>query len=128
VDGSIMAHLGPTDMKIPIQFALSYPERITQPVPTLPWERMSTLNFEGVDYEKFPALKLGFEVADAGGTLGAVFNAANEVAVERFLGGDIGYLEIYRIVKSACDAHDNITRPELEQVLAADAWARDHAS
>jgi len=128
VDGSIMAHLGPTDMKIPIQFALSYPERITQPVPTLPWERMSTLNFESVDYEKFPALKLGFEVADAGGTLGAVFNAANEVAVERFLGGDIGYLEIYRIVKSACDAHDNITRPELEQVLAADAWARNHAS
>jgi 1-deoxy-D-xylulose-5-phosphate reductoisomerase len=124
VDGSIMAHLGPTDMKIPIQFALSYPERITQPVPTLPWERMSTLSFESVDYDKFPALKLGFEVAEAGGTLGAVFNAANEVAVERFLAGDIGYLDIYRTVKSACDAHDNIERPELEEVLEADRWAR----
>jgi 1-deoxy-D-xylulose-5-phosphate reductoisomerase len=84
VDASMMAQLGPTDMKLPIQYALSYPARITQTVPTWPWERMSNLTFEPVNYERFPALKLGFDVAEAGGTLGAVFNAANEVAVARF--------------------------------------------
>lgn len=128
VDASIIAHLGPTDMKIPIQFALSYPQRIAQPVPTWPWERMSTLNFEPVDYEKFPALELGFAVADAGGTLGAVFNAANEVAVERFLHEQIAYLDIYKTVRSVVDKHNNITQPSLEQVLEADRWARETAA
>lgn len=128
VDASIIAHLGPTDMKIPIQFALSYPQRIAQPVPTWPWERMSTLNFEPVDYEKFPALELGFAVADAGGTLGAVFNAANEVAVERFLHEQIAYLDIYKTVRSVVDQHNNITQPSLEQVLEADRWARETAA
>jgi 1-deoxy-D-xylulose-5-phosphate reductoisomerase len=128
VDASIIAHLGPTDMKIPIQFALSYPQRIEQPVPTWPWERMSTLNFEPVDYQKFPALELGFAVAEAGGTLGAVFNAANEVAVERFLHEQIAYLDIYKIVRSVVDKHSNITQPSLEQVLEADRWARETAA
>ncbi|MBX3458611.1 MAG: 1-deoxy-D-xylulose-5-phosphate reductoisomerase [Planctomycetes bacterium] len=127
VDASIIAHLGPTDMKIPIQFALSYPARIAQPVPTWPWEKMATLTFEPVDYKRFPALELGFEVAEAGGTLGAVFNAANEIAVERFLAGDIGYLDIYRTVAKACEAHSNIAQPDLDQVLAADKWAREQA-
>jgi 1-deoxy-D-xylulose-5-phosphate reductoisomerase len=124
VDASITANLGPTDMKIPIQFALSYPERITQPVPSIGWGRMASLTFEPVDYARFPALKLGFEVAAAGGTLGAVFNAANEVAVQRFLDGRIGYLDIYRVVKGVCDAHQNITQPDLEQVLHAAQIAR----
>lgn len=128
VDASIIAHLGPTDMKIPIQFALSYPQRIEQPVPTWPWERMSTLNFEPVDYEKFPALELGFAVAEAGGTLGAVFNAANEVAVDRFLREQIAYLDIYKTVRSVVDQHSNITQPSLEQVLEADRWAREQAA
>jgi len=128
VDASIIAHLGPTDMKIPIQFALSYPQRIEQPVPTWPWERMSTLNFEPVDYEKFPALELGFAVAEAGGTLGAVFNAANEVAVDRFLREQIAYLDIYKTVRSVVDKHSNITQPSLEQVLEADRWAREQAA
>ncbi len=128
VDASIIAHLGPTDMKIPIQFALSYPDRIAQPVPTWPWERMATLTFEPLDDQRFPALKLGFEVAEAGGTLGAVFNAANEIAVDRFLGGRIGYLDIFRTVSRVCDAHNNISQPDLEQVLEADRWAREQAS
>jgi len=128
VDASIIAHLGPTDMKIPIQFALSYPQRIEQPVPTWPWERMSTLSFEPVDYEKFPALELGFAVAEAGGTLGAVFNAANEVAVDRFLHEQIAYLDIYKTVRSVVDKHSNITQPSLEQVLEADRWARETAA
>lgn len=127
VDASIMAHLGPTDMKIPIQFALSYPARIAQPVPSIAWERMASLTFEPVNYDRFPALKLGFEVAGEGGTLGAVFNAANEVAVERFIGGQIRYLDIYRTVKAACDVHKNITQPSLEEVLEADRQARAYA-
>ncbi len=127
VDASIMAHLGPTDMKIPIQFALSYPARIPQPVESIGWERMANLTFEPVDYERFPALKLGFEVAEAGGTLGAVFNAANEVAVDRFLKGEIRYLDIYNTVKRVCDAHDNASEPDLEAVLLADKWAREQA-
>jgi 1-deoxy-D-xylulose-5-phosphate reductoisomerase len=124
VDASITANLGPTDMKIPIQFALSYPARISQPVPSLPWERMSSLTFEPVNYERFPALALGFDVAEAGGTLGAVFNAANEVAVDRFLKEEITYLDIYRTVHRVVEAHTNITQPTLEQVLEADKWAR----
>lgn len=127
VDASIMAHLGPTDMKIPIQFALSYPERIEQPVESITWDKMSNLTFEDVDYDKFPALKLGFEVAEAGGTLGAVFNAANEVAVERFLNEEIGYLDIYRTVHSVVESHNNVSQPDLEQVLDADRWARETA-
>lgn len=128
VDASIIAHLGPTDMKIPIQFALSYPDRIEQPVPTWPWDRMATLNFEPVDYEKFPALELGFAVAEAGGTLGAVFNAANEVAVDKFLNEKIGYLDIYKAVSTVVDKHDNIAQPSLEQVLEADRWAREQVA
>ncbi len=127
VDASIMAHLGPTDMKIPIQYALSFPQRIVQPVPSIGWDRMANLSFEPVNYERFPALKLGFEVAAEGGTLGAVFNAANEVAVEKFLAGASRYLDIYHTVKATCDAHRNVTQPDLDQVLAADAWARQQA-
>jgi 1-deoxy-D-xylulose-5-phosphate reductoisomerase len=88
---------------------------------------MANLSFEPVDYERFPALKLGFEIAEAGGTLGAVFNAANEVAVDRFLNGEIRYLDIYSTVKRVCDAHDNASDPDLEAVLAADKWAREQA-
>ncbi|MDC1142018.1 1-deoxy-D-xylulose-5-phosphate reductoisomerase [Planctomycetota bacterium] len=128
VDGSTIAHLGPTDMKIPIQFALSYPSRITQPVDSLPWEKMSELNFEAVDYDKFPALRLGFDVAEAGGTLGAVFNAANEVSVARFLNREIAYLDIYAAVAAACDTHTNNSNPSLAEALEADRWARDFAS
>lgn len=127
VDASIMAHLGPTDMKIPIQFALSYPQRIAQPVPSIGWDRMANLTFEPVDYERFPALKLGFEVADEGGSLGAVFNAANEIAVERFLNGEIAWLDIYRTVATVCSRHHNVAQPELAEVLLADRWARESA-
>jgi 1-deoxy-D-xylulose-5-phosphate reductoisomerase len=80
-----------------------------------------------VDYEKFPALALGFEVAEAGGTLGAVFNAANEVAVDRFLKEQIGYLDIYRTVADVVARHNNITQPTLEEALEADRWAREAA-
>ncbi|MCA8914803.1 MAG: 1-deoxy-D-xylulose-5-phosphate reductoisomerase [Planctomycetes bacterium] len=128
VDASIIAHLGPTDMKIPIQYALSYPNRIEQAVPTWPWDRMSNLTFEEVNYERFPALALGFEVAEAGGTLGAVFNAANEVAVARFLKEEIAYLDIYKAVRKIVDQHSNIDQPTLEQVLEADRHARELAA
>ena len=127
VDHSVMAQLGPTDMRIPIQYALSYPERIEAPVPAMTLEQMANLTFEPVDYERFPSLKLGFEVAAEGGSLGAVLNAANEVAVAAFLEGRIGYLDIYATVARVCEAHSNIAKPDLDQVLAADRWARERA-
>lgn len=126
-DHSIMAQLGPTDMKIPIQYALSWPDRIEASIPAQKFSDMANLTFEEVDYDKFPALRLGFEVAGEGGTLGSVFNAANEVAVERFLGGDIKYLDIYATVSRVVDAHTKIANPTLEQILAADATAREQA-
>ncbi len=127
VDHSIIAQLGPTDMKIPIQYALSYPRRIEASVPPASVAFMANMTFEEVNFERFPALKLGFDVAAEGGTLGACFNAANEVAVERFLKGEIGYLDIYSTVKRVCDAHGNIAHPGLEQVLEADRKARELA-
>ena len=85
------------------------------------------MTLEEVNYERFPALKLGFEVAAAGGTLSAAMNAANEIAVERFLNREIKYLDIYATVKRVVDAHKNMEKPSLEQVLEADRWAREKA-
>ncbi len=88
-DGSVLAQLSPPDMRLPIQFALTYPERVAGPAKRLDWRTLSALHFEQPDRETFPALDLGFEVAAAGGTCGAVLNAANEAAVERFLAGGL---------------------------------------
>ncbi|HRJ78616.1 MAG TPA: 1-deoxy-D-xylulose-5-phosphate reductoisomerase, partial [Planctomycetota bacterium] len=127
IDHSIIAQLGPTDMKIPIQYALSYPRRIEASVPAATIKWMGNMTLEEVNYERFPALKLGFEVAAAGGTLSAVMNAANEIAVERFLNREIKYLDIYATVRRVVDAHKNVEKPTLEQVLEADLWARRSA-
>lgn len=128
IDHSIIAQLGPTDMKIPIQYALSYPHRIESSIPAATIQWMSNMTLEEVNFERFPALKLGFEVAAAGGTLSAAMNAANEVAVERFLNREIKYLDIYATVKRVVDAHKNIAKPTLEQVLETDKWARAAAA
>ena len=124
IDHSIIAQLGPTDMKIPIQYALSYPRRIEASIPPATFKWMANMTFEEVNFERFPALKLGFEVAAEGGTLSAAMNAANEIAVERFLNREIKYLDIYATVKRVVDAHKNIAKPTLEQVLETDKWAR----
>lgn len=126
-DLSVMAQLGIPDMRIPIQLALSAPERWTSEVAPMDFRRALSLEFEPLDHDRFPAVRLGFEVCREGGTAGAVFNAANEVAVERFLAGEIGWLGIYRTVADTLSAHQLGAGRELHELLEADAWARSFA-
>ncbi len=127
VDGSVIAQLGLPDMRTPIQFAFTYPGRAEGNVKRLNLAEIRTLTFQEPDLEKFPSLKLGWRAAEAGGTMGAVLNAANEVAVDRFVKREISFLEIFDTVKSVMDRHELVARPTLEDVLQADAWARREA-
>jgi len=127
VDGSILAHLGPTDMRIPIQYALLYPRRMPSPVRRLSLADVGQLTFELPDRERFPALELAYEAARQGGTMPAVLNAANEVAVQLFLQRRIGFLDIPRLVERAMADHQP-QAATLENVLAADRWARNVVS
>jgi 1-deoxy-D-xylulose-5-phosphate reductoisomerase len=124
VDGSVIAQLSPPDMRLPIQYALTYPDRHPCPGPRLDLSCPLSLQFEPPDRETFPCLELGFEVMRQGGTAGAALNAANEVAVARFLGGEIGFLDIPRACRAALDAHDHDSHPTLDQLWKVDARAR----
>ena len=124
VDGSVIAQLSPPDMRLPIQYALTYPERSPCPGPRLDLTRPSALHFEPPDRETFPALDLAYEVMKRGGTAGAALNAANEVAVGRFLGSEIGFLDIPRACRAVLDHHEFDPRPTLDQLWKIDAWAR----
>lgn len=123
-DGSVLAQLSPPDMRLPIQYALEYPDRRPGPTRRLDWKSLRNLNFEPPDRETFPALDLGYEVAHAGGTSGAVLNAANEVAVGEFLQGNLAFLEIARVCKSVLAQHHFSPHPTLDELMAADRWAR----
>jgi len=127
VDGSVIAQLGLPDMRTPIQFALTYPDRSEGNVKRLNLAEIKTLTFQEPDLEKFPSLKLGWRAAEAGGTMGAVLNAANEVAVDRFVKKEISFLQIFETVKTVMDRHALVAHPTLEDVLQADAWARQEA-
>jgi 1-deoxy-D-xylulose-5-phosphate reductoisomerase len=124
VDGSVLAQISPPDMRLPIQYALTYPERLPCPARRVNWRELSSFRFEAPDRETFPALDLGYEVARRGGTAGAVLNAANEVAVEAFLARQIPFLDIPRASRAVLDAHAFDPRPTLDGLLAADRWAR----
>ena len=124
VDGSVLAQLSPPDMRLPIQYALTYPERLPGPARRLNWRELSAWHFEQPDHETFPSLQLGYEVARRGGTCGAVLNAANEAAVERFLGGDLEFLDIPRACRAALDHHHYNPTPTLAELDAGDRWAR----
>ncbi len=125
VDGSVIAQLSPPDMKLPIQYALTYPERVPGPSPRLDWSRRFQLEFEPPDFERFPALQLGFETARRGGTCGAVLNAANEAAVERFLANDLSFCDIPRACRAVLDAHTFDPTPTLTDLIRQDARARE---
>ena len=126
-DGSIKAQLGVPDMRLPIQCALTYPERLPGTgVPRLDLKRMGTLSFGVPDMKQFPCLGLALEAGRHGGTYPAVLAAADEVAVSRFLAGHIGFLDIPRAIDGALHAHKAISNPSLEEVLDADAWARSY--
>ena len=124
VDGSCVAQLSPPDMKLPIQYALTYPERRDCPSPKMDWSATWSLDFEPPDRDAFPALDLGFEVARRGGTCGAVLNASKEAAVDRFLAGEVRFTDIPRICRAMLDAHNFDPAPSLSELLQLDAWAR----
>lgn len=133
VDGSVMAQLGVPDMRVPIQYALTYPER--RPLPTAPFDlaKMATFTFEPVDRVRFPSVDLAYEVLRRGGVTGAVFNASNEVARLAFYEGKISFTEIVATTGRVMEEHAkggpsrNNATPVLEEVLEADRWARERA-
>ncbi|MHC4639471.1 MAG: 1-deoxy-D-xylulose-5-phosphate reductoisomerase, partial [Planctomycetota bacterium] len=124
VDGSVVAQLGRPDMCLPIQYAITYPKRVAGIAEHLKLDELGRLTFEKADTEKFRALKLGYEVARVGGTATAVFNAANEAAVEEFLAGKIRFGSIIELIDRCVSKHDVSHGGGLEEVLDADAWAR----
>ena len=127
-DGSVKAQLGVPDMRLPIQLALGYPERMpVPPAPLLDLAAAGSLNFGTPDMDRFPCLRLAMEAGRRGGTYPAVMAAADEVAVARFLDGEIGFLDIPAVIEEVMAKHDSVADPDLEAVLAADAWARDTA-
>jgi 1-deoxy-D-xylulose-5-phosphate reductoisomerase len=123
-DGSVLAQLSPPDMRLPIQYALTYPDRVPGPAKKLAWDRLTSFRFEQPDRETFPALDLGFEVARRGGTCGAVLNSANEAAVGEFLAGRLRFLDIPRVCRAVLDHHRFSDRPSLEELAVLDRWAR----
>ena len=126
VDGSMKAQLSLPDMRLPIQYAISYPERLPGSRPRLDWSKIQSLSFEPVDYDKFPCLKLALDAGNLGGTYPAVLSAADEVAVELFLNGEINFTDIASVVQKTLEQHQSIAQPSLEEILAADAWAREY--
>jgi 1-deoxy-D-xylulose-5-phosphate reductoisomerase len=124
VDGSVVAQLSPPDMRLPIQLALSWPERWPSPAKKLDLRQSVRLDFEPPDEERFPAVRLGREVAAAGGSAGAVINAANEVAVAAFLAGSLQFGRIVPACRAVLESHNFVADPTLNELLMLDAWAR----
>jgi 1-deoxy-D-xylulose-5-phosphate reductoisomerase len=123
-DGSVLAQLSPPDMRLPIQYALTYPERLCGPAKRLDWLGLNALTFEQPDHETFGAIALGFEVARRGGTAGAALNAANEAAVARFLAGSLTFLDITPACREVVAGHPYNAEPTLDELFAVDRWAR----
>lgn len=128
VDGSVLAQLSPPDMKLPIQYALTWPRRLPGIAARLDWRRAMQWEFEPPDFERFPALELGLQVASSGGTAGAVLNAANEATVAGFLAGKLAFDKIVPACQRVLEQHNYEPRPALEQLLKLDRWAREEVS
>jgi len=128
VDGSILAQLSTPDMCLPIQYALTYPERALSERVQTNLAKLGSLTFEEPDEERFPALSLARRAGEAGGTLPAVLNAANEVAVDAFIQGRINFPHITETVRLTMERHRVMPHPTLDEILEADAWARAEAA
>ena len=128
VDGSLIAQLSTPDMCLPIQYARTYPDRAASDRVQTNFPKIGTLTFEEPDIERFPAIELARRAGEIGGTLPAVLNAANEVAVEAFVNRKINFPQITETVRRVMDAHKTVAHPTLDQILAADAWARIEAT
>ena len=127
IDGSVLAQLSVTDMCFPIQYAVTFPERMPSGLPPLDLAKLGSLTFEAPDEKRFPALRLAREAGEAGGTLPGVFNAANEVAVEAFLAEQIPFPRIWGMVEEVMQKHSTLSSPDLEAIIEADRWARSEA-
>jgi 1-deoxy-D-xylulose-5-phosphate reductoisomerase len=127
IDGSIIAQLGVTDMRLMIQYALTYPERLATELPQLGIESLSKLEFFEPDFERFPCLRLAYDAMRGGGTMPAALSAANEVAVAQFLDKKIAFMDIPRVISATMSAHQTRPCTSIEAILEADRWARAHA-
>ena len=127
-DGAVIAQMGEPDMRVPIQYALTYPRRLKNSFPKIDFFARNTLTFEKPDRETFRCLALAYQALETGGTLPAVLNGANEVAVARFLEGEISFLQIPLLIENVMDAYTVKYEYTLEDLLEADAWARACAS
>lgn len=127
MDGSIIAQLSESDMRLPIQYALTYPERKRSQVRRLNITDVSPLEFSTPSFDKFPCLRLAYEAANKGGTMPAVLNAANEVAVEEFLQRRLGFRDISTLIEHVMNEHEPFAEPSLDAIVAADGWARETA-
>ena len=125
IDGSVIAQMGPPDMKTPIQYALTWPHRASGCSDVMDWASLSRMDFEPVDHDRFGALRLAYRVIETGGTSGAIFNAANEAAVAAFLDGRIGFGQITDLVRDALDAIQPMPAASMDDVMQADAAARE---
>jgi len=127
VDGSIVAQLGTADMRQPIQYALTYPERVVSPVAPLDWASAAKLEFSPPDRAKFPCIALAYRAIETGGTCPSVLNAADEIAVDAFLRREIAFTDIPKLINAALDAHQPGSGSSLDAVVEADRWAREFA-
>src|SRR5436190_2044510 len=127
VDGSVVAQLGTADMRQPIQYALTYPERLQSPVESLNWAEVSRLDFMQPARKKFPCISLAYRAIEAGGTAPAVLNAADEIAVEAFLNRKISFSDIPKLIAGTLEAHKPNKADRLETIIEADTWARKYA-
>jgi 1-deoxy-D-xylulose-5-phosphate reductoisomerase len=125
VDGAVIAQLGTPDMKLPIQYALFYPNRRYLAGERLDFGKLRQITFEKPDMDTFEGLKLAYQVGREGGSMPTVFNAANECAVARFLKGEIAFLEIYEMIKMCLSAHTKIADPSVEEILQTQAWVEE---
>ncbi|MFD2670066.1 1-deoxy-D-xylulose-5-phosphate reductoisomerase [Marinicrinis sediminis] len=123
-DNSLIAQMGLPNMTLPIQYAMTYPERMHSPAPAMDFSKLWTLHFKPMDLDRFPCLRLAYESGRAGGTATTVFNAANEEAVSLFLKEQISFLEIETLIEQVLHMHDTVSSPNLEAIMHADTWAR----
>ena len=125
IDGTVLAVIGRTDMRIPIQYALTYPEMVQTPLKPLDFRKVPAMTFQSPDLDRFPGLKYGYEAGRIGGTMPAVLNAADEIAVPAFLERKIGFLDIPALCNQVMKKHKVNTNPNMEEILEADRWARE---
>ena len=127
-DGAVMAQLGEPDMRVPIQYALTYPKRVANPFPKIDFAKRAQLTFDHPDMDTFRCLALAYKALKIGGTMPTVLNGANEIAVAKFLSGKIGFLDIPALIEKTMEAYTVKENYTLEDLLEADAWARAYAT